>query len=177
MRENGERRATYALEVLSRILGQGRTSRFSRALVDERLALDVQARNWASRDPGLFSILVTVCPGVEPSSVIDDDRRGRSKHSAEHGPDAHELARAQNQIAVQRAFERDGTFALAQRLGEFEAVGSWHLDDDYVERIAGVSIDDVRDVVRTFLHEDNRTVGRLLPKTARTFDRVPVRTG
>ncbi|MDQ2908401.1 MAG: insulinase family protein, partial [Candidatus Eremiobacteraeota bacterium] len=169
--ENGERRDTYALEVLGRILGGGRASRLSRALVDERLALDTSAWNWGSRDPGLFQILVTAVPGVATSEVrraVD----GTLAALAESGPAAAELERAQNQIAVQRAFARDGTFALAQRLGEFEAVGSWHLDDDYVERIAEITIDDVRDAVRTYLHEDNRTVGELVPGTPRTLDRV-----
>jgi len=169
---SADRRMTYALEVLGRILGGGRTSRLSRALVDERLALDASAWNWASRDPGLFQIVVTVSPGESPENV----RRtldATLEALAADGPDPAELARAKSQIAVQSAFARDGTFALAQRLGEFEAVGSWHLEDDYVERVALVCVDDVRNAVRTYLHEDNRTIGSFLPGTPRTLDRVP----
>ncbi len=170
--DDAPRTATYALEVLGRILGAGRTSRLSRGLVDQRLALDASAWNWASRDPGLFQIVVTVQPDVDPQGV----RRvveSTLDALAEHGPQRDELLRAQNQIAAQRAFARDGTYALAQRLGEFEAVGSWHIDDDYVERVRSVTIDDVRAAVRTYLHEDNRTVGLLVPGTPKTRDRVP----
>lgn len=161
----------YALEVLGRILGRGRTSRLSRALVDSGLALDASAYNWGSRDPGLFQVSVNVRPGV----AIDDVRRELESTLAKivaDGPDRAEVERAQRQIAVQRAFARDGTFAIAQRLGEFEAVGTWRLDEDYVERVAAVTVDDVRDVARAYLHEDNRTIGTLVPGTAKTFDVV-----
>ena len=169
-REDGS--DVYALEVVARILGRGRTSRLARALVDERLALDVSAWNWASRDPGLFQILVNVTPGVAPERVrcaVD----ATLAELAQAGPLAAEVERVRAQIAVQRAFARDGTFGLAQRLGEFEAVGSWHLDDDYVERIAAVTPDDARHAMQTYLHEDNRTTGSLVPGTPKTFDVVP----
>ncbi|GAC1310039.1 MAG: pitrilysin family protein [Vulcanimicrobiaceae bacterium] len=162
----------YALEVLSRILGRGRTSRFSRALVDTGLALDASAWDWGSRDPGLFQIVVNVRPGVATDAV----RQGLDRALAtmlESGPEASEVERVASQIAVQRAFARDGTYALAQRLAEFEAVGTWRLDEEYVERIAAVTPDAVRDVARKYLHEDNRTVGMLVPGVAKTFDVVP----
>ncbi len=161
----------YALEVLGRILGRGRTSRLSRALVDSGLALDASAWNWGSRDPGLFQIAINVQPGV----AVDDVRREVERTIAkivDDGPDAAEVERAQTQIAVQRAFARDGTFALAQRLAEFEAVGTWRLDEDYVARVGDVTPEHVRSVASAYLHEDNRTVGLLVPGTARTFDSV-----
>jgi len=161
----------YALEVLGRILGRGRTSRLSRALVDTGLALDASAWNWGSRDPGLFQISASVRPGV----AMDDVRRELEAVLVKIVADAPSLAeveRAQRQIAVQRAFARDGTYAIAQRLGEFEAVGTWRLDEDYVERVAAVTPEHVREVARAYLHEDNRTIGLLVPGTAKTFDVV-----
>jgi len=161
----------YALEVLAGILGRGRTSRFSRALVDTGLVLDAAAWDWASRDPGLFQIVANVRPGVAPDAV----RRELDTALAsmlERGPQTSEVERVRSQIAVGRAFARDGTYALAQRLAEFEAVGSWRLDETYVQRIAAVTAEDVRDVARRYLHEDNRTVGTLVPGVAKTFDVV-----
>jgi zinc protease len=162
----------YALEVLAHILGHGRTSRLSRALVDTGLALAASAWNWGSRDPGLFQAVVNVTPGVaavKARDALDEVLRDLARDV----PALAEVERAQNQIVVQRAFARDGTLALAQRLGEFEAVGSWRIDEDYVERIRAVTPERVRDVVRAYLHEDNRTVGILLPETPKTRDSVP----
>jgi zinc protease len=170
--EGADANDDYALEVLSRILGQGRTSRLSRALVDTGLALSASAWNWGSRDPGLFQAFVNVTPGVSALEVRDALDRA-FQEVAREVPSAAEVERAQNQIVVQRAFARDGTLALAQRLGELEAVGSWRLDEDYVERIRAVTPERVREVARTYLHEDNRTVGLLLPATPKTRDSVP----
>ncbi len=162
----------YALEVLSRILGHGRTSRLSRALVDTGLALHASAWNWGSRDPGLFQAMVNVTPGVSAHKVRDA-LAAVLQELAREVPSAAEVERAQTQIVVQRAFARDGTLALAQRLGELEAVGSWRFDEDYPERIRAVTPERVREVVRAYLHEDNRTVGLLLAETPKTVDAVP----
>jgi len=161
-----------ALEVLARILGHGRTSRLSRALVDTGLALDASASDWGSRDPGLFQIAVTVRPGVEPGDVRAEIERVLAAIGTT-GPSADEVERAQSQIAVARAFAYDGSMSLVQRLAELEMVGSWRLDDTYLDRISAVTSERVRDVARTYLHEDNRTLGVLVPGTARTFDVVP----
>ncbi|MDQ2858896.1 MAG: insulinase family protein [Candidatus Eremiobacteraeota bacterium] len=166
------RNDSYALEVLARILGRGRTSRLSRALVDTALALDVSAWNWASRDPGLFQIVVRVRPGASVPGVRRE-LDGAIASLASDGPQEFEIERAQTQIEVQRAFACDGTYSLAQRLGEFEAVGGWRLDEDFVERVRRVGVDDVREAARAYLHEDNRTLGILIPGTAKTFDVVP----
>jgi len=124
------------------------------------------------RDPGLFQIVVRVRPGA----AVADVRReldGVIASLASDGPQTREVERAQTQVEVQRAFARDGTYSLAQRLAEFEAVGSWRLDEDIVERVRRVGVDDVREAVRAYLHEDNRTFAMLIPGTAKTFDVVP----
>ena len=159
---------TYALEVLSYVLGRGRASRLARSLVDTGIALEASSWNWGSRDPGLFQILVSAVPGTSSDAVRAETERVLERLTAE-GPTAAELARARAQLLSARAFARDGTFALAGRLGEFEAVGDFHLDDDYVERIRAVDADAVRAVASAYLHEDNRTIGILEPGTPRTF--------
>ena len=162
----------FALDMLGRILGRGKTSRLSRALVDTGLALDSSAWTWASRDPGLFQIVVHAGPDAVPAalrSAVDTTLDA----IAEFGPTQTELERAARQIAVQRAFARDGTFALASRYGEFESAGTWRFDETYLEHIAEVTSERVRDVARKYLVEDNRTVGYLVSGTPRTRDVVP----
>jgi zinc protease len=161
-----------ALDVLARILGRGRTSRLSRALVDTGLALEASAWNWGSRDPGLFFVIANVRPGVSPDAV----RREMDtvlETLATDGPDIAEVERARNQIAVARAFSRDGTLSYAQLLGELEAVGGWRLDEGYLDRVATITPEHVRNAAREYLHEDNRTSGKLVPGTPKTHDVVP----
>jgi zinc protease len=161
----------YALDVLGRILGRGKTSRLSRALVDTGLALDASAWTWATRDPGLFQIVVNAGPDAVPATLRAAVETAVAA-LAELGPTQAEVERAARQIAVQRAFARDGTFALVQRLGEYEAAGSWRFDERYLERIAAITPDDVRAVAQKYLVDDNRTVGVLIPGTPRTHDVV-----
>ena len=161
----------FALDVLGRILGRGKTSRLSRALVDTGLALDVSAWTWSTRDPGLFQIVVHAGPDAVPATLraaVDTAVNA----IAELGPTQVEIERAARQIAVQRAFARDGTFALVQRFGEYEAAGSWRFDETYLERVAAITPEDVRNVAHKYLVDDNRTVGVLIPGTPRTHDVV-----
>lgn len=167
-----ERNDTYALEVLAYVLGRGRTSRLARALVDAGIALDATAWNWGSRDPGLFQIHITAVPGTSLDRVRRETDRVLETLLHE-GPSAVEIERARAQIIAARAFSRDGTYALAGRLAELEAVGDWHLDDDYLERIAVVDAGAVHDAARSYLHEDDRTIGMLEPGMPRTIASVP----
>ncbi|MGH7728431.1 MAG: M16 family metallopeptidase [Vulcanimicrobiaceae bacterium] len=153
-----------ALEVLARILARGRTSRLSRTLVDGGLALAVSAWNWESRDPGLFEIVVRLRPGTEPSAIEGPLARTLAELTRT-GPTSEELARAVRGIEVERALSLDGTFARAQRLAEYEAVGSWRLDAGAPARARAVAPEQVRALIPRYLHDDNRTLGRLLPGT------------
>ena len=54
---------TYPLDVLGMILGHGKTSRLYRALVEGKLATDVDASNETARDPFLLIAQATVAPG------------------------------------------------------------------------------------------------------------------
>ena len=103
MKDDGD-----ALEILARVVGRGRTSRLSRALVDTGLALEVSASNWGSRDPGLFQVVAMVRPGVTPDVVRREIDAVLAAITAD-GPDEHEVERARRQIAVGRAFARDGS--------------------------------------------------------------------
>jgi zinc protease len=161
----------FALDVLGRILGRGKTSRLSRALVDTGLALDASAWTWSTRDPGLFQIVVHAGPDADPATLRSAVETAVAA-IAELGPTQAEIERAARQIAVQRAFARDGTFSLVQRLGEYEAAGSWRFDETYLERVAAITPQDVRDVAQKYLVDDNRTIGTLIPGTPRTHDVV-----
>ena len=159
------------LDVLARIVGRGRTSRLARALVDTGLALEASAWNWGSRDPGLFQISVNCVPGTAHAAVRTEIDRVLEE-LASTGPDAAEVERAQTQLVVARAFSGDGTYGVAQRLGEYEAVGGWRLDETSVARVRAVTAQDDRAAARRYLHDDNRTVGLLVPGTPKTFERV-----
>jgi zinc protease len=152
----------YPLVVLSNALATGVTSRLYQALVETELAVSVDARVDQFRDPGLFNVYATASPGVEPSRVEEVIHRELARAAGE--ADDAEVEKAKRQIAAHVAYERDGTYNVAIQMSEAEAVADWRFYRDYAANVSRVTTEDVRRVARTYLQEDNRTVGHFIPK-------------
>jgi len=149
---------TYALDVLGMILGHGKTSRLYQALVEGKLATDIDATNETGRDPFLFVTQATIAPEVSLDQVEqalekEIERLKREPVSAQ------ELKRAKKQVEASFVYSKDSIRSLAQQLGYFNTVASHTYLDTYVERIRAVSDADVRRVAAKYLIEDARTVG------------------
>jgi len=152
-----------ALAVLDHILSAGVTSRLYQALVETRLAVDIGAQAYQFTDPGLFTIDLTLAPGVghadaekAVSEVIDRLRREPVSDK--------ELQKAQNLITTQMIFLRDSPFGVVNVLGEFEGVSDWKLYIDLPRMVTTVTAADILRVVNTYFDDDNRTVGYFIPK-------------
>ena len=63
---------TYALDLLSNILGEGVSSRLHRKLVYTRQIVSaISSSSWTPKYPGIFQITASVKPGVSTDSVVD----------------------------------------------------------------------------------------------------------
>jgi zinc protease len=153
---------THALAVLGNAMGGGMTSRLYQALVEKSLALSVSVVPWQLRDPGLFSIFVPVRPGVEPPEIEAVVRESMAT-VARDGITPRELEKARVQIEAETIFDRDSTDQIAASLSEAIAVADWQWYVDYPEKIAAVSLDDVRRAAAAF-HDDGLTVGLFMPR-------------
>ena len=155
----------YPLVVLSAALSNGVTCRLYQALVETELAVDVHTNVDQFRDPGLFNVYATVSPGVEPREV-EEVILNELEKVAREGLSEAEVVKAKRQIVAQVAYNRDGTFNVAAQMSEAEAVADWRFYKDYARNVSRVTGDDVKRVARTYLTEDNRTVGHFIPKHA-----------
>ena len=153
----------YPLVVLSAALAHGLTSRLYQALVETQLAVSVTSNCDQFRDPGLFNIYATVEPSVEPRKV-EEVILNELARVARAGLAAAEIAKAQQQILAQVAYNRDGTHNVAAQMSEAEAVADWRFYHDYAANIERVTAADIERVAQTYFHEDNRTVGYFIPK-------------
>jgi len=163
---------SFALEVLSTVLSQGKSSRLYRSLVyEKRIALETSADyDGLSRDPFLFIIGATVAPGKEMKDV-ERALLAEIEKIAKEPPTAAELQKAKNQVEASFIFARDSSYSEALYTGMFEVVGNWRLKDTYITGIRSVNPEDVRDVARRYLTKENRTTGCLLPqKTANAYE-------
>jgi zinc protease len=153
-----------ALDLLSTILGEGRSSRLYRRVREEAgLAFRISAFSYTPGDPGLFGIDATVDPkkreGAEQLALQIVDQVKQS------GVTADELTKAKKIMLSHHLG------ALTTMRGQASDVGSnWLLTRDlnfsrhYLDAVQKVTLDDIKRVAAQYLTENNLTVISLNPK-------------
>src|SRR5881397_3128077 len=153
-----------ALDLLSTILGDGRSSRLYRRVREEAgLAFSISAFSYTPGDPGLFGIDATVDPKKrEPAEqlalrIVDEVKSA--------GVTADELEKAKKLTLSHHLG------ALTTMRGQASDIGSnWLLTRDlnfsrhYLDAIQKVTLDEIKRVAATYLTENNLTVISLNPK-------------
>lgn len=154
------------LDVLSTLLGGGRSSRLYQA-VREREALTHSVSAWIY-SPGLGGLFGVsgVCDGAR----FDEARRAilrEISRMAREPVQPAELAKAVKQFTVGTLSSRKTMEGQAQDLGgNWIAVQDLHFSERYLAAVRAVGPDDLQRVVRTYLRDENRTVFALMPKDA-----------
>ena len=147
-----------ALEVLSAILGDGKSSRLYRSLVYERqIARDVSVYHYGQEIAGEFFVQVTANAGqsLEEMEALVRDELESIRQS---GPTEHEIQRAKNRIESQhvRQLERVGGFGgRADQLNYYNTyTGDPSGINTDLDRYLAVTVDDVRRAAKTTLGEN-----------------------
>jgi zinc protease len=150
------------LGVLGAILGNGKTSRYYRALTDKNLALNVDAGAGFYHDPSLFQVYAAVAPGVEHAEVervlLEEIERLKKD-----GVTAEEVATALAKYEASTAYGRDGSFAIASNLNETIAAGDWSLYYTLDDATRKVTAADVQRVANKYLDANRCTTGWFIP--------------
>jgi predicted Zn-dependent peptidase len=159
----------YAVDMLSRILSSGNSSRLYRALVDEQQkALFVGNFPLAMEDPGISIAFGITNMGVNVADL-------------EMGMDA-EVQRLQTELISETEFEklrnqvesefvtRNSTIAgIAEQLATYHVFfGDTELINSEIDRYLAVTREDIRNAANRFMKKDNRVVLHYLPKSMQT---------
>ncbi|MBI2553024.1 MAG: insulinase family protein [Candidatus Rokubacteria bacterium] len=153
-----------ALELLSTILSEGRSSRLYRRLVyEQQIALNAGGDySYFSADPNLFWFFATALPGQTPEALeralLQEVERLKTEPVS-----ATELERAKNQIEASFVFQQDSVYSRASLLARFELIGGWRLRDQFVPAIRAVTAVDLQRAARAYFPDERRNVGVLLP--------------
>src|SRR5437016_3704609 len=153
-----------ALDLLSTMLGEGRSSRLYRRVREEAgLAFSIAAFSYTPGDPGLFGIDATVDPKKREAAeqlalrIVDELKQG--------GVTTEELGKAKK-ITLSHHLG-----ALTTMRGQASDIGSnWLLTRDlnfsrhYLDAVQKVTLDDIKRVAASYLTENNLTVISLNPK-------------
>ncbi|MFN8530940.1 MAG: pitrilysin family protein [Anaerolineae bacterium] len=162
----------FAMEMVSSLLcgadsegGSGidnKTSRLYKALVMTELAASVDGGLYATIDPFLFLIYLTVRPGVEMDTAlaavdaeIERMQRGEVTEA--------ELARVKKQARALFAYSSERVTTQASLLAAAEALGDHLWYETYVEKLNAVTLDQVIEAAQKYLRPQNRTIGYLIP--------------
>jgi len=154
----------YALELLSRILSQGRSSRLYQNLVyKQKLALEAGADyDFDTTDPFLFMLYGQPMPG-KTGAQLEAALKAEVKRLQTEPVSAQELQKAKNQVTASFYMAMDSLFYRGMVLGRTETVARWTLLKEFIPKIQQVTSEDLRRVAQKYLVENNRTVGILVP--------------
>ncbi len=133
-----------------------------RALVEGGLASSVSGALAPTADPFLFAIAATATIGT-PLDALEEVIVSEIDRLRADGMVEEELRRTQRQLAARFVFEHDGVTAIAHQLGYFDVVSSIAEYLSLGQRVAEVTLDDVRRVAAERLAPARRTLGRFTP--------------
>jgi predicted Zn-dependent peptidase len=156
----------YVLDVISMILGNGRTSRlYKKLVIEKQIASDIGVFDApGSRYPNLF--LLSANPRAPHTNkevedaILDELARLKSEPVSQR-----ELQQVLNKIEYEEARRMGTNGGLARNLTEYEAVaGDWRYMVEYRKRIAVITPADIQRVAKQYFNRENRMVGFITKK-------------
>ncbi len=155
-----------ALDLLSTILS-GKSGRlYRRLIIEEELAVSVDASfSSLNRYPFLFFIDAVPKMGVDAErvekaiiEVLEEIKRDGVTHR--------EMEKAKNQLLSSLIMSIDSVYSMARLLGSFEILGNWRLLYKYMEMVMSLKKEDIQIAMKRYLNDDFRTTGILVPVKA-----------
>jgi zinc protease len=152
----------YALDLLSSILSQGRSSRLYSSLVEEsQLALEVGTYYPDAFDPTLFYFYGVCNDGVK-SSKLENAILNEVQKIIDEGISENELQKVKNQKLMDFYKTLETNDGMSNTIGTYELFFGdykklFSAPDDYKK----VSVDDIKRVAAKYFMKENRTVGIL----------------
>lgn len=155
---------SYALDVLSTILGEGRSSVLNQVLKEKkRLAFSVGAGNLTYRDDGIFYISANFEP--DKCKLLQDSIFAEIKKIQEKGVTDEQLSLAKNIIERTTYYSRESVSNISNEIGYTVALtGDIKFYDNYLQNIKNVSAEEVKRVANKYLGENKSAVSILLPE-------------
>ncbi|MBF0500037.1 MAG: insulinase family protein [Candidatus Riflebacteria bacterium] len=147
----------YVMDVISTLMGHGRSSRLFKILVEqERLASDLSTSYFTSGDPSLFIISAQIQQSNRRKFI---DRAAKLMSDLKEGAiPAEEFEKVKQQLIATTIFGKETAESQAQNYGHYATLG--HLDeaDSYVDRIREVTLEDVKRVAKATFNDHSLSV-------------------
>ena len=158
---------SYALDVLSTILGDGRSSVFYRNIKENKqLANTIGAANTGFKDDGIFYISTTFDP--EKCEKLQDSIFEEIKNVQKNGVTQSQLQLAKNVIERDTYYERESISNIASEIGyTFVTTDDTKYYETYLDNVKKVTVQDVKDVANKYLGREKSAVSIVLPENCK----------
>jgi len=156
----------YALEMLAGVMDGNDAARLNKHLVrEQKIAVSAGAGyESAARGPKLFTLEATPSQGKTVSDV-ESALRQEIEQIIKDGVSEEELKRVKAQVMASEVYKKDSVFYQAMQIGELETIGLGHkVIPVMLEKLQAVTADQVQQVAKEFLKDDNLTVAVLDPQ-------------
>ncbi|CAH1904888.1 Zinc protease [Candidatus Nitrotoga sp. HW29] len=156
----------YALQILAGILDGNASARLNKILVREKqLASNAGAEYDAtSRGPSLFMLEGTPSEGKSVTD-IEEGLREQIAILKRDGVSEDELKRVKAQVTASEVYKLDSLFYQAMQIGQMESIGlSYKAIPLILKKLQAVTAQQVQDVAREFLQDDQLTIAVLEPQ-------------
>jgi predicted Zn-dependent peptidase len=157
-----------ALEALSDIIGQGRSSRLWETLVKkEKAAAAVGAFNGLPGDKYPNLIAFFALPSKDRTAAECLQLMDKEIERLKNEPvTAQELIKFKQTKKKETLDQLKSNTSLSSLLTYYDVVqGDWRLLFDEIKRVDGLTAADVKRVANTYLGKNNRTVGEIIPES------------
>ncbi len=147
------------------LLGSGisnKTSRLYQAAVEEKIAVSITGGLQATVDPFLYTITAIAHPDrkVEDLQAVIDDEISRLQDTP---PQEDELHRAVKQAKALFAYDSERITSQAFWIGLTEMIESYLWFENYLQKLAKITPEDVQRVAQVYLRPQKRVRGVYLP--------------
>lgn len=158
---------SYALDVLSSILGDGRASRLNQVLKEQRqLVYAVSAGNTSYRDDGILQINANFVP--DKALKVENTIFSEIEKIKSHGVTPEELQLAKSLIERDTYYSRESISNISSQLGyTMILTGNPKYYQEYLHNINKVSAADIKRVANKYLGQDKSAVSVILPENCR----------
>jgi len=156
----------YALEMLAGVLDGNDSARLNKHLVREQKIASGAGAGYEStaRGPSLFTLEATPSEGKTVSDV-ETALRQEISQLIKDGVSEEELKRVKAQVMAGEVYKRDSMFYQAMQIGQMESIGLGHKAIQVMlDKLQAVTAEQVQQVAKEFLQDDNLTVAVLDPQ-------------
>ncbi len=155
---------SYALDVLSTILGSGRSSILYQNIKDKKqLAFNISASNGTFKDDGIFYISANFTP--DNYQKLEENIFLEIVQLQKYGITSEQLKLAQNIIERETYYARESISNIAQEIGyTMVTTNDINFYENYIDNIKKVSVNDVTRVAKKYLNINKAAISVVLPK-------------